>query len=346
VIASIAFRNFKALRHASVALVPFNLVIGPNGSGKSSLIEAILQLRTLARLPLAGDVAEGERNLDGPEVTFRFFPPYDGWEASMSCVSESKCNLLQAIPLPTGQGIDDWPGLRERLLSVRRFELDHAAIGHPSAVKDGAELSGDGANLAAVLVRWRETSPAAYSGWRGDVLRMLPEYEEVTWLEAGAGSVRLALRLAGEGTEVPAHDLSQGTLYALALLALSRDPRPPAVVCIEELDRGLHPRMLREARDAIYRLSHPSASGLTRAPVQVIATTYSPYLLDLFREHPEEIVISEKHGPAARFSKLSDRADLAELMEGATLGDLWYTGVLGGIPEAGGENASAEGRSE
>ncbi|MDR1283749.1 MAG: ATPase, partial [Opitutaceae bacterium] len=75
------------------------------------------------------------------------------------------------------------------------------------------------------------------------------------------------------------------------------------------------------------------AVAAARSPTQVIATTHSPYLLDLFREHPEEVVIAEKHGREAHFFRLSDRADLAELLAGASLGDLWYSGILGGVPE-------------
>jgi predicted ATPase len=132
---------------------------------------------------------------------------------------------------------------------------------------------------------------------------------------------------------IPASDLAQGTLCSLAILALAVDPAPPAIVCIEEIDRGIHPRLLRDIRDLLYRLSYPAESGETRAPVQVIATTHSPYLLDLFREHPEEVVVTEKHGRAARFTRLSDHPDLAGLLTGASLGDLWFSGVLGGVPE-------------
>src|SRR5688500_17722631 len=70
VIASIAFRNFKALRNTRVALLPFNLVIGPNGSGKTSLIEALLRLRTLSRLPLSD--GEAVQKAGGPEMEFAF----------------------------------------------------------------------------------------------------------------------------------------------------------------------------------------------------------------------------------------------------------------------------------
>ncbi|MBC8040018.1 MAG: AAA family ATPase, partial [Opitutaceae bacterium] len=91
-IASVAFRNFKALRSTSLALSPFNLVIGPNGSGKTSLIQALLQLHRLARLPLREPGAEAERRPEGAEITFRFYPPYDGLEASLGCVSDQMCD--------------------------------------------------------------------------------------------------------------------------------------------------------------------------------------------------------------------------------------------------------------
>jgi predicted ATPase len=122
-------------------------------------------------------------------------------------------------------------------------------------------------------------------------------------------------------------------LYLLAVLVLAHDPAPPSVVCIEEIDRGIHPRMLRETRDALYRLSYPASAGLKRAPVQVVATTHSPYLLDLFREHPEEIVITQKQGNEARFERLGDRPDIRELLREGSLGDMWFSGILGGVPE-------------
>jgi len=113
VIASVAFRKFKALRETSLTLVPFNLVIGPNGSGKTSLIQALLRLRTLSKLPLA----EGERRTDGPEIEFRFFPPHDSVQARLGCRSEVVCDLLQVIPADA----PGWPTLRERVGHIRSY---------------------------------------------------------------------------------------------------------------------------------------------------------------------------------------------------------------------------------
>lgn len=149
---------------------------------------------------------------------------------------------------------------------------------------------------------------------------------------AGAG-VELALRLEEDGTELTAASLSQGALYTLAVLTLSFAPHPPTVVCLEEADRGIHPRLLRVVRDGFYRLCHPAGFGLERAPVQVVATTHSPFLLDLFRDHPEEVVIASKRGRSATFARLSDRPDAREILAGGSLGDLWYSGILGGVPE-------------
>ena len=332
VIASVAFRNFKALRGTSLALAPFNLVIGPNGSGKTSLIQAILQLRALARLPLRDPVPDSERRPEGAEITFRFHPPFDGLEASLSCVSESLCDFLEVTPLPSGEGVDDWAGLREKLSGVRGYRFDHEAIASAPALKTGGELASNGANLAAVLAVRREKRPEDFARFRDEFLRIQPEYDEVRLAGRADGAVTLELRLADGAEIVPADALSQGTLYLMAILALALDPAPPAIVCIEEIDRGIHPRLLREIRDLLYRLSYPEASGEKRAPVQVIATTHSPYLLDLFRNHPEEVVITEKQGRAAYFTHLSDRTDLAALLEDGSLGDLWFSGILGGVP--------------
>ncbi len=109
-------------------------------------------------------------------------------------------------------------------------------------------------------------------------------------------------------------------------------PDPPSLIGIEEPERGVHPRLLRNIQTALYRLSYPKQFGEDRQPVQVIATTHSPYFLDLYKDHPEEIVIAQKTADGAQFERLSDQPDIMEVLDDAPLGEVWYSGVLGGVP--------------
>lgn len=329
VIASVAVRNFKALRNTSVRLEPFNLVLGPNGSGKTSLIEAIVHLRDLAKLPPL-ETAPAPAEADDLDIVFRFAVPYEALEARLGCNGDGTiCRALHVTP-PLAPA---WPALAAALARVRSYVFDYAAMAAPAAV-GVAELAPDGSNLAAVLATMRDRAPLQYAGFAEEALRLFPEFSRLDLIAAGTGSVALALTLRTENKTLTAAGLSQGILHTLAVLALAFTPEPPTVVCIEEIDRGVHPRMLREIRDALYRLSHPADFGLARPPVQVIATTHSPYLLDLFREHPEEVLLMQKSGAEARFERLSDRADLEQLLEEGSLGDLWFSGLLGSVPES------------
>ena len=161
----------------------------------------------------------------------------------------------------------------------------------------------------------------------------MPEFESIVFDTPVQGHRSFKLRQTVSKEAIRSKDLSEGTLIALALLYIAHNPTSPKVICLEEPDRGLHPRLLRDLRDALYRLTYPDQFGIKREPVQVIATTHSPYFLDLFKDHPEEIIIAEKQPDAtAKFKSLADDEELIDIIGDAPLGEVWYSGILGGVP--------------
>ncbi|MCF7687781.1 MAG: AAA family ATPase [Cephaloticoccus sp.] len=329
-IAAVAFQRFKALRDTRIVLRPFNLIVGPNGSGKTSLIQALLQLRTLTRLKPGSAAVQSPDDGQGTSIEFQFVTPDEEISARLSCSEEVACDHIRFSP----QGAAGMHQLERDIAGIRIFQLDHLAMAGPCAAQESLELAANGANISAVLAALQTGHGDAFARLQAELLRIMPEFAGLDFSRPTPDTIQLSLALRHGAGTVAADSLSQGTLYLLAILLLAHHPRPPTVICIEEIDRGIHPRMLRELRDLLYRLSYPeSGADSSRAAVQVIATTHSPYLLDLFKDHPEEIIIAQKRGNAAHFDRLSDRDDLAELLAEGSLGDLWFSGILGGVPE-------------
>ena len=217
-------------------------------------------------------------------------------------------------------------------MRLRAYSLVETEIAKPSAIAPGVQLETTGGNLAVVLDRLRDRSPESFEALNEEVGSLLPEFDRILFDTVAAGQRAFMLRTRNGHHAVPAGDLSQGTLLALTILTLCHLPDPPSIVCLEEPDRGIHPRLYRDVQQALYRLAYPENYGLDREPVQVIATTHSPFVLDLHRESPEEIVIAEKRDHEAFFHRLVDYPDIEEILGDVSLGEAWYSGILGGVP--------------
>ena len=199
-------------------------------------------------------------------------------------------------------------------------------------LEPAVELSPNGHNLAGVMDSLRDKDPERFEALNDEIGRWLPEFDRILFETPNTGHRAFLLRTRKGHHALPARDLSQGTVLALAILTMAYLPDPPPLIGIEEPERGVHPRLLRNIQTALYRLSYPKQFGEDRQPVQVIATTHSPYFLDLYKDHPEEIVIAQKTADGAAFQRLSDQPHIMEVLDDAPLGEVWYSGILGGVP--------------
>ena len=331
-IESIEFRNFKILRDTTLPLGPCTILVGPNGSGKSTVLEGL----KVARDGVGGDFerivsvgAPPDQNSE-IELVLNWGAPPEGERLVAKLRRGQRPDRTFYGP----RGIADTDtGMRRRGVErLRIYSLDAKAIAPPAPVTGKPELGENGASLAAVLDAIRDEDIERFNAINAELRHWLPEFSEILFDRPIEGFKAVVLGSRDGKHDVPAADLSQGTLIALALLTLAYLPEPPSLIALEEPDRGIHPRLLRRVQDALYRLSYPESCGESRQPVQVIATTHSPYFLDLFKDHPEEIVLANKTGQDVKFERLSERADIEEILGTAPLGEAWYSGILGGVP--------------
>ncbi|HLM56095.1 MAG TPA: ATP-binding protein [Pyrinomonadaceae bacterium] len=334
-IKSVEFKNFKALVDATLPLNRFTLIVGPNGSGKSTAMQGIKMARdpdasrsdTLitASLRNANDITI-EIVIDWEAHDFTIFTR-SGWR-----YVNGRLNAFgPEVHGDTGSASSEITReINNALKSFQIYSFDPKSLAAPVQLPK-MTLWPDGLYLAGVLDNLRDQDPERFEALNEELSRWLPEFNRILFKTSHDGLRSILLRTRS-GHSIEASDLSHGTLFALGFITLAYLPNPPAIVCFEEPERGIHPRLLRDVRDAMYRLCYPEQYSDKRSPVQVIATTHSPYFLDLYKDHPEEVVIAHKDAEGVHFERLSEKPNLDEFLQDAPLGEVWYSGILGGVP--------------
>ena len=207
----------------------------------------------------------------------------------------------------------------DRIRLYREWTFGRHAVFRDRQIADGRNdvLEEDFSNLGLFLNRLKTRQPAAARA----ILNGLADlYDGITEFNVliQDGSVQVFFT---EGDFViPATRLSDGTLRYLCLLAILCDPDPPPLICIEEPELGLHPDVLPKLADHMLEASKRT---------QLIVTTHSDVLVDAMSEHPEAVVVCEKHHGSTKMTRLSADA-LKVWLEKYRLGELWIRGELGG----------------
>ncbi len=136
--------------------------------------------------------------------------------------------------------------------------------------------------------------------------------------------IRLTARESYLSRPVPASRLSDGTIRFIALLAILCHPDPPPLICIEEPEIAMHPDSLGLIAELLRKASERT---------QIIVTTHSPQLVDLFSDEPDMVVVCERDRHPAegtQFKRLS-REKLDDWLVDYTLGETWMRGAVGGV---------------
>ncbi|MEW1671031.1 AAA family ATPase [Streptomyces albidoflavus] len=230
----------------------------------------------------------------------------------------------QALPFPddssNGKAIGE---VRRHLRRIRVFDPDVRAARNPSAVTESDwHLRGDASNLADFLLSLQKHGDT-WELLEEDIRTAVPQIRKIHMsLVPGSGQVEVELEEESLRGRTRLADASWGTVRALCMLAVIHDPEPPLLTCIEEIDHGLHPHVLSLLT---LRLREASARG------QFLVTTHSPVLVNALE--PEELIVCERlPSGASRIParSLEDIQRVIEKSEYEPMGDLWYSGALGG----------------
>ena len=228
-------------------------------------------------------------------------------------------SLLSFLPL---SAIKELHELARLLRNITVHSFSPEQIRGRSSIEAHTFLGYYGNNLARILLHLYLENRRAFTSIEDAFRSFIPEVEEIIPHIEGT-SVELWLRVKGLSEPLRPANISDGTLRMLAYITALYSQ--PSLAVFEEPENCIHPHLLETLID------------LTRkAPCQVIITTHSPYLLDHVK--PEEVYIVEKPNTATIIKKLESMEEIHAvkklLEEGGTLGEAWYSGLIGGIPKA------------
>lgn len=233
---------------------------------------------------------------------------------------------LSTLPrLSDNEGGAEVSTVAQRLASFRVFDVSVDIARLPSRFpRDTETLEDNASNLASFLLALRSRDGEAFQRLVNDATDVLPQLLDIDFQFPSGAAREIVIVLHERGIRRPTQlaDASYGTIRLLGLLALLYDPDPPALTCVEEIDHGLHPQALELLVERLREASQKT---------QFLIATHSPALAD--RLHPEELVVCERRDDGSSAIPALSLGDIHRIVresEGMALGELWFSGALGG----------------
>ncbi|MGY6658689.1 AAA family ATPase [Amycolatopsis sp. TRM77291] len=359
---SIEIEGFTSIRSARVELGALNVLVGANGSGKSNFIKAFDLLGNIGDGMLnlfvglnggASALINGGANTQ--RITLTLETPLQNYQVCLTADSNEEMLFDDEVISYHGSGKQrPWTtslgrGHRESRLTLtsddppvasaaeqiatllrgcRTYHFHDtsfdAPVKRPTPTADNLTLHADAGNIAAVLLRIRDSGrredKAAYRRIIGAVRLIAPLFGDFVLQPDKNGRISLQWRDVASDTIYPGNQLSDGTLRFACLATLLLQPELPRLAIIDEPELGLHPVAVGQLADLLKVAS-------TRS--QVLIATQSVTLLNQFSA--EDVVIAGLRDGNSAFIR-PNTANLQNWLAEYSLGELWEKNILGGHP--------------
>ena len=232
-------------------------------------------------------------------------------------------------------------------LIIYSADISNLKKPYPTLESDYSVKS-NASNLVAFLDNMRDNKPSVMEAINTSLNECIKEFKSISFEKVALPKDHDLRKIHGDktfkrlgvqdiyGQIYWADELSDGTLYFLALLSIVHQPNPPKLLMIEEPENGIHPRRIKELMDYFFEIAEKQG-------VQVIMTTHSTVVIDQFVDLPESIFVFDKKGQAttvknlktdiiAEDTKQSEKLNVPKLDLSQSLGDHWASGLIGGVP--------------
>jgi predicted ATPase len=330
------YDNFKGLKSVEVAFDErFTVLVGPNGSGKTSVLQGIeLVVGAWSDQRLLSQLMGGSQ----PLYSLKSMGVQQDVRLQILDERDNGSGVSGAAPVQQLQP-------RSPLLSVHKGKPEPATIGSQQQLAFGpvlrphyrsAEIAKpsitqatpppvnlEGAGLPSLLGYLKLRDDELFDRIEERFCRVIPNVRKLRIDRSEAGGPAAGERLLFDTTfasKVPADQMSDGTLYILALVVAILGPHRPKTLLIDDIDLRLHPK-------AQYELVALLKQFLNEFPeLQIIATSHSPYVLDKLEASEVRVTGLGQDGSVV-VTPLQAHPDFAKWKTSMSPGEFWsHTG--------------------
>lgn len=293
------------------------------------------------------------RHSDGDELRVIYVPSeLNNYSAGFHVEVDPAPPLRCSLPPVTSAGqssrtVEKWDRIQatldhqriQKFVSTAYLRLDAGKMVRTTIAEDEIpRMESEGAGLASALAWMKGAAEDELAQITADLRRVVPGVKRIkTYRERVVNRRMEKMNIDGQplwrpvddtaigdrfaiefddGFEVPADLLSEGTVLALGLLAKLREPGRPRLFFLDDIDRGLHLGAQVKLVEVLRELMKLD-EGL-----QIVCTTHSPYLLDLFDPHEVRVLALDAER-RTHVRPLTEHPDFGKWKFGTQTGELW-----------------------
>ncbi|EGK89416.1 DUF2813 domain-containing protein [Microcoleus vaginatus PCC 9802] len=190
----------------------------------------------------------------------------------------------------------------------------------PQAMRPAKLPGASGENLVSCLYDLRETDRDRFEMVENIISAAFPDFEPLNFPPVAAGTMSMTWTDRNFPQPFYVHELSEGTLRFLWLVALLQSQTLTTVTLLDEPEVSLHPELLRHL---VYLMREASKH------TQLIVATHSDRLIRFLK--PSEVLVCDLEEGEAKM-RWGDTFNLDKWLEDYSLDQLWAMNIMGGRP--------------